>query len=108
MPPVTRTVPSGSIACGTVSTTLPTWRAWLTNASASEPRRTSNAVTRRERELPALERRDGLADELAEPLRPGPEQVDARVAHPGMRRGDGVGVADVGHPELEEPPAARS
>ncbi len=62
---------------------------------------------RRGRELPALERRDGLADELAQPLRSGPEQIDARVAHPGMRRGEGVGVADVGHPELQEPPAAR-
>ncbi|COX55654.1 Uncharacterised protein [Mycobacterium tuberculosis] len=44
MPPVISTVPAAH-ASGMVSTTLPTWRAWLKNRYASRACRTSHDLT---------------------------------------------------------------
>ena len=75
----------GRAACGTVSTTLPTCRAWLMYRNASGARRTSHAVTGSGRSAPAsnsararrASRRCASGPGLAAGRRPGSARRDA-------------------------------
>ena len=75
VPPVISAVPPASPPgpSGMVSTTLPMWRAWLTNRYASAARRTSKALTGSGASTPAANSRIKSANISA--MRSGPASI---------------------------------
>ena len=92
---------------GTVSTTLPMWRAWLRYRKRL---RRSAHVPGRHRQGPQrapLEEVQECGQHLPDPLGPGFPQVERPVAHALVRGRDLLRVTDVGLAHLQEPTAAR-